>query len=990
MRSSKTIMIMAVVLMMFVGAIPLTDNSGSDAAVGDGGTFSYTINYDSSLMSTTSKAISVEGMDSVNAPQLNDGVPTGYGSWTWSTTTGRGPFNSFYAAFDATNGNSFVSVLNPYDLSETITGEPLGSGSYNIMWVLPKTYWYTTNNGQSLTLTNTNSNNAGVAYAHTINGHEYDYVAYGVYEGSISTIGGDSVLMSQTNVAPNTTGSRSQYRTWAHNYEMSETLTTDPTDKPAYSMLWNYYQWALYRYCVLTLIEDFNAQTIIGNGPVYRTSGANIPVTGLMDQLGPYSGTRGSITSDPETYGQNSVKMFIENAWGGAMEYVDDVLYSGTSNMYIGQHGPMFTDTEIKNGLSTTISVLQENYYPTSISTTSETWGYPGNAKGGSSTTGLTDITYSSDTSDRIMIVGGMAATYGPRAPEYGLSFINMGYAANSSDGNPRDSRLVIVFDSAAFTTPLSVNATGSGTLSNGIVSGQTSVSVANVPVGTTMSINDNILIIDSTTITATPTANTAQFTNTFDGFYYGDVKLQTGETVTSGMSITARFTSTVNNYNVTIQSSNTNYGTVSIVGDISNTPYGSVIRLSGTDNNILSLNGSVVTATAADPTTYYTYEFDGYHRQGQLVQDGDIITGATTITANFSAVNIYTILIVPNEQGWGSVDVSQIIGVPTGSEFTVDGNEIEIYSVRSTASATANSAQYSYGFINFTIGPTVVQTGTAISDNTTVTANFSRTVNTYAVSVSSNDQTWGAVSASGFPNEDYGSVITIGSDTITINGDTITATVVAEDDAQYSYGFDGFYNGDLKLQTGAIVTGTMTITARFTQTVNTYTITWLLYDSIQSTTTVPYGSVPEYTGTPQREGYAFSAWDPEPVAVTGPTTYTATWVELPHITVTFDATGGTIYGPGTKKVYISQTYGELPDARKSNHRFIGWYTAEDGGERITPTTIVEATEDQTLYAQWGASSEYKSIRTIIDTIPIIAAAALLLMIIGSALYNRR
>ena len=69
-------------------------------------------------------------------------------------------------------------------------------------------------------------------------------------------------------------------------------------------------------------------------------------------------------------------------------------------------------------------------------------------------------------------------------------------------------------------------------------------------------------------------------------------------------------------------------------------------------------------------------------------------------------------------------------------------------------------------------------------------------------------------------------------------------------------------------------------------------------------------------------------------------------------ITVTFEANGGTCSSSG-KTVYHSDTYGTLPTATRSGYTFNGWFTSSSGGTKITESTTVTVTSNQTLYAQW-------------------------------------
>ena len=95
----------------------------------------------------------------------------------------------------------------------------------------------------------------------------------------------------------------------------------------------------------------------------------------------------------------------------------------------------------------------------------------------------------------------------------------------------------------------------------------------------------------------------------------------------------------------------------------------------------------------------------------------------------------------------------------------------------------------------------------------------------------------------------------------------------------QYSYEFAG-WSPEL-----TAVSGNATYTALFTETVNTYTITWLNSDnSPLYQDEVEYGTMPEYQGeTPTKDPdaeyrYEFAGWTPRIVAVFTDATYTATY----------------------------------------------------------------------------------------------------------------
>lgn len=53
------------------------------------------------------------------------------------------------------------------------------------------------------------------------------------------------------------------------------------------------------------------------------------------------------------------------------------------------------------------------------------------------------------------------------------------------------------------------------------------------------------------------------------------------------------------------------------------------------------------------------------------------------------------------------------------------------------------------------------------------------------------------------------------------------------------------------------------------------------------------------------------------------------------------------------KIVYYGTEIGELPTPTKDYYTFDGWYTAKDGGDKITKSSIFDCSENITLYAHW-------------------------------------
>ena len=241
---------------------------------------------------------------------------------------------------------------------------------------------------------------------------------------------------------------------------------------------------------------------------------------------------------------------------------------------------------------------------------------------------------------------------------------------------------------------------------------------------------------------------------------------------------------------------------------------------------------------THADPvrenTDELTYTFTGWSPALEPV------TGDATYTATFSeAKTTYTIT-------WLNWDGSLI--------YLIKMSYGEMPEYLGTNPTKPADAQYTYTFAGWT--PTLE----AVTEDRAYTAIYSSTVNSYTI-------TW--------LNWDNSPI----DETTVAYGELPTHEDPAKEaDAQYTYTFAGW---DPEL---VAVTGDATYTATFSSTVNQYTVTF--YD--EDGTTVldrrkwDYGAMPTCDDpTKPAEGsiyYYFTGWKPEITAVTGKTSYTATF----------------------------------------------------------------------------------------------------------------
>ena len=119
---------------------------------------------------------------------------------------------------------------------------------------------------------------------------------------------------------------------------------------------------------------------------------------------------------------------------------------------------------------------------------------------------------------------------------------------------------------------------------------------------------------------------------------------------------------------------------------------------------------------------------------------------------------------------------------------------------------------------------------------------------------------------------------------------------------------------------------------------------------------------------TPTNDGYTFLGWYTQKDGgekVTTDTFFTenstiyAHWQEqtAQEYTVTFDANGGSV--STTSTTTKDGKLESLPAPTNDGYDFLGWYTEETGGEKVTTDTVF--TKDTTIYAHWQkqAAQEY-------------------------------
>ena len=62
-------------------------------------------------------------------------------------------------------------------------------------------------------------------------------------------------------------------------------------------------------------------------------------------------------------------------------------------------------------------------------------------------------------------------------------------------------------------------------------------------------------------------------------------------------------------------------------------------------------------------------------------------------------------------------------------------------------------------------------------------------------------------------------------------------------------------------------------------------------------------------------------------------------------------------YSPNAIQQFYGRSIGTMPVPVRDNYRFLGWFTAPDGGDRVTASSLMGST-DRTVYAHWAVTDK--------------------------------
>ena len=550
-RTRFKILTVAILSMFILSGIPILDQAEeSDAATapawGSGFQYCYTVTLDNDDQYIRSYIYNTKTTTTLNSSnQISDNY-TSSGYWKWSSSTGYGPFNSYYGVFNSSNG-TFMGVLNPLNFNQYIKRTDGNTSldatndikNHNVMWILPKVYIYSPSTN---TIVITNMSNAGAynvtmsnnnARAHYVGGVSYPAIGIAVYEMTFSgcnysSSGTTSDTTKRIQSVSGLNASKWDADTFAHARTMvMNTVFKDGVNSAStQGMFWNAYQ-----YVTLTMLVE-----AIGAKPGSNTVG-----------------TTGNYNSTTYGYSSND-KVFIERPH--SLGHIDDVslLVSGSNiNMYAGQNSVSNITDESSSGKTNLGVVGRTGTIPMPVGngTRPVIWIYGGLSKlpspyNYSYVSSATAVPWAS-TWPICMYSTGYVEEEDEEEGYYEDWYADM-FAATGSVSNL--SRMVALFKAepkASYTISAFSSNTSYGTVSPASYA---------IPEGSSITVSGNTIKYNNTTIiTASAKSATAQYTYAFSKWQYLNGSTWTDltgtKTISANTSIKAVFTATVNTYQV-------------------------------------------------------------------------------------------------------------------------------------------------------------------------------------------------------------------------------------------------------------------------------------------------------------------------------------------------------------------------------------------------------------------------------------------------------
>ncbi len=300
------------------------------------------------------------------------------------------------------------------------------------------------------------------------------------------------------------------------------------------------------------------------------------------------------------------------------------------------------------------------------------------------------------------------------------------------------------------------------------------------------------------------------------------------------------------------------------------------------------ALKGETVTVTAV-PNTNYILKSISYNDGTDHTLTP--VNGVCSFSMPEKAVTVYAVF----EQNIFTVTWKNYDGSTLKTDAVEYGNTPSYSGITPTK---AGNAQYTYTFSGWS--PAV----SAVTSDTTYTAQFSSTVNKYTV-------TWKNADGTVLETDtkvSYGATPSYDGNTPTKAGNS-----------KYTYTFNGW------TPTVSAVKGDAEYTATFTSTPKSYTVTYMVDGEVYGAVdTVAYGTALTLREAPKKTGYTFSGWSDIPATMPDENVVvTGTFTVKSH-TVTYKLDGVTYGEVDTVDYGTALTARDYPEAR-TGYTFSGW-----------------------------------------------------------------
>lgn len=410
--------------------------------------------------------------------------------------------------------------------------------------------------------------------------------------------------------------------------------------------------------------------------------------------------------------------------------------------------------------------------------------------------------------------------------------------------------------------------------------------------------------------------AATAQYTYSFEGWSDGTNTYASDAipAVTANVTYKAVYSSVINEYTITWIDGN-----------------GAKLKDDTVQYGVTPAYSGETPLKAAD--AQYTYNFNS---KWSDTQDGDAlesipsVTGDATYYALFDGtLNEYTVRFVDEDETTSLSTYTVAYG--DTPEYTGEEPEKE------------ETVEFLYGFAGWRNIETDEEFAAdeelpAVTGDVTYAAIYEEELKSYSV-------TWDYGNGDVAESElyDYGEIPALEDD----EGDPIIP--IKMNTAKYTYAFIGWKSSEDDTVYGPgeelpEVTGDVTYTAQYSETINQYKITFVDEDGVTvlDEQDVDYDATPVYAGSaPTKEGnaqysYTFSGWSPTVVPVTGIANYTATYEQRTNeYTVTwYDEDGTTVLFSKTVEygTELPTFEGEVPTKASTvqyNYTFDSWVTSD-------------------------------------------------------------